>query len=150
VLTVARVAVKLGARVRRHRRVRKKVRGTAERPRLCVFRSLRGIYAQVIDDDANQGKGRTLAAAGSGDSGLLAEGAPRPNTAAAQPPQPTSSADGGRETRPLAAAGAVGRAIGERAKAAGITKVVFDRGGYLYHGRVRALAEGAREAGLEF
>jgi large subunit ribosomal protein L18 len=126
---MARVAVKLGARVRRHRRVRKKVRGSAERPRLCVFRSLRGIYAQIVDDDAEQGKGRTLAAAGSRDSGLLAEGVSR---------------------RDAAAARAVGRAIGERAKAAGITKVVFDRGGYIYHGRVKALAEGAREAGLEF
>lgn len=113
------------ARVRRHRRVRKRVTGTPERPRLCVFRGLRAIYAQVIDDLS----GRTLAAASSREAGLVAEGASRRDAAAAQ---------------------AVGRAVAERAKAAGITRVVFDRGGYLYHGRVKALAEGAREAGLEF
>jgi len=126
---VASVAVRQRPRVRRHRRVRKKVQGTAERPRLCVFRSLRGIYAQVIDDEAGEGQGRTLAQAESREPGLLAEGASR---------------------RDAAAARAVGRAIGERARAAGITRVVFDRGGCLYHGRVKALAEGAREAGLEF
>ena len=115
----------LTGRQRRHRRVRKRLRGTAQRPRLCVFRSARFIYAQIIDDDA----GRTLAAAGSHERDLLAEGSPRANAAAAN---------------------AVGKAIGERAKAAGIGQVVFDRGGYLYHGRVRAVAEGAREAGLEF
>lgn len=117
--------MQLSGRERRHRRVRKRVRGTAERPRLCVFRSQRYIYAQIIDDDS----GRTLAAAGSHERALLPEESSRSNTAAAA---------------------AVGKAIGERAKAAGITRVVFDRGGYLYHGRVRALAEGAREAGLEF
>jgi large subunit ribosomal protein L18 len=101
------------------------VRGTSERPRLCVFRSARHIYAQLVDDDA----GRTLAAVGSHERGLLPEGSSRSNAAAAT---------------------AVGRAIGERGKAAGITRVIFDRGGYLYHGRVRAVAEGAREAGLEF
>ncbi len=117
--------MKLTGRERRHRRVRKKVHGTAERPRLCVFRSARHIYAQLIDDDS----GRTLAAAGSHEKDLLAEGVSRANAAAAT---------------------AVGKLIGERAKAAGIAQVVFDRGGYIYHGRVRALAEGAREAGLEF
>lgn len=115
----------LTGRERRHRRVRKRVQGTAERPRLCVFRSARHTYAQVIDDDS----GRTLAAAGSHEKGLLPEGQSRSNAAAAA---------------------AVGKLIGERAKAAGISQVVFDRGGYIYHGRVQAVAEGAREAGLEF
>lgn len=119
----------VSARIRRHRRVRKRVHGTAERPRLCVFRSLRAIYAQVIDDEADGGRGRTLAQANSREPGLIPEGQSRRNVAAAY---------------------AVGRAIGERARALGITKVVFDRGGYKYHGRVRAVAEGAREAGLEF
>jgi large subunit ribosomal protein L18 len=101
------------------------VSGTAERPRLCVFRSTRYIYAQLIDDDA----GRTLAAADSREPGLAVEGASRSSIPAAQ---------------------AVGKVLGERAKTAGLAQVVFDRGGYLYHGRVKAVAEGAREAGLEF
>ena len=116
---------KISGRIRRHRRVRKRVRGTAERPRLCVFRSLRYIYAQVIDDEA----ARTLAAADSREPELLPNGASR---------------------RTVEAAHAVGKAIGERAAAAGVNRVVFDRSGYLYHGRVRAVAQGAREAGLEF
>ena len=116
---------KLTGRTRRHRRVRKRVRGTAERPRLCVFRSLRCLYAQVIDDDS----GRVLAAANSREPDVFGNGdSPRSTTAAH----------------------AVGRAIAERAKAAGVTKVVFDRGGYLFHGRVRAIAQGAREGGLDF
>ncbi len=109
-------------RVRVHRRLRRKLKGTAERPRLCVYRSLKQIYAQVIDDT----EGRTLASASSG-----AE---------------SGKASGGN----LAGAKAVGRLIAERAKAKGVKQVVFDRGGYLYHGRVKALAEAAREAGLEF
>jgi large subunit ribosomal protein L18 len=109
-------------RVRVHRRIRRKVKGTAQRPRLCVYRSLKQIYAQVIDDTA----GHTLAWASSG-----AE---------------DGKAGGGN----MAGAKAVGRLIAERAKAKGVEKVVFDRGGYLYHGRVKALAEAAREAGLEF
>ena len=115
----------LTGREKRHRRVRKRVRGTAERPRLCVFRSARYVYAQIVDDDA----GRTLVSAGSHERALLPEGSSRAN---------------------LGAAAAIGKVIGERAKAAGINRVVFDRGGYLYHGRVRAVAEAAREAGLEF
>src|SRR5262245_47093803 len=109
------------SRRRRHRRIRGKVAGTAERPRLCVSRSSMRIYAQVIDDD----RGHTLAAAGSHESDLrrLAKGQ---------------------------AAGAVGKLIAERARSAGVARVVFDRGGYLYHGRVKALADGAREGGLEF
>ena len=110
-------------RIRIHRRIRRKVKGSEERPRLCVFRTLKHIYAQVVDD----GQGRTLVAASSNE-----EGADR--------------ASGGN----LAGAKAVGRLIAERAKAKGIKAVVFDRGGYLYHGRVKALAEAAREAGLEF
>lgn len=112
------------ARARRHRRVRKKVSGTAERPRLAVYRSNKHISAQVIDDEA----GRTLASASTTERDLRAAG-------------PT-----GNKT----AAVAVGRLVAERARAAGITRVVFDRGGFLYHGRVAAVAEAAREAGLEF
>jgi len=116
---------RIKGRMRRHRRVRKRVHGSAERPRLCVFRSLRYIYAQLVDDVSE----RTLAAASSLESELLPAGASR---------------------RGIAAAEAVGKAIGERAKAAGIERAVFDRGGYLYHGRVRAVAEAARAAGLQF
>ncbi len=111
------------ARVRRHRRVRKKVQGTAERPRLAVFRSNNHINAQVIDDRA----GRTLAAASTQEPDLREGG--------------TSNKD---------AAVKVGQLVAERAKAAGVTKVVFDRGGFIYHGRVAALADAAREAGLQF
>jgi large subunit ribosomal protein L18 len=113
------------ARQRRHARVRRHVRGTAGRPRLAVFRSLRHIYAQVIDDHA----AHTLAAASTQDGALAA-------------------ALAGRPKRDQAAV--VGQAIAERAQAAGITTVVFDRGGYRYHGRVQALANAAREAGLTF
>ncbi len=115
------------ARQRRHLRVRKRVHGTAQRPRLCVFRSARHIYGQIIDDDA----GVTLASAGDlGDSA------------------PTASDDDGSGKQ--ASARAVGRQLAQSAKAAGITAVVFDRAGYQYHGRVRALAEAARDAGLVF
>ena len=110
------------ARIRRHKRVRKNISGTAERPRLNVYRSLNHIYAQVIDDV----KGVTLVAASSMDKGF--EG------------------NGGN----VEAAKAVGKAVAEKALAAGIKAVVFDRGRYVYHGRVAALAEGAREGGLEF
>lgn len=102
-------------------RVRKKVNGTAERPRLSVFRSSKAIYCQVIDDL----KGHTIAAASSRDSGVQA----------------------GNKTEQ---ARAVGQLIAEKAKSAGVSTVVFDRGGYLYHGRVKALADGAREGGLMF
>jgi large subunit ribosomal protein L18 len=105
---------------RRHRRVRKKVSGTAERPRLCVFRSNNHIYAQVIDDVAQH----TLAAAS--DFNLASSGA----------------------TREISAE--VGKLVAQRALEKGIAQVVFDRGGNLYHGRVKALAEAAREAGLDF
>jgi len=113
--------VKREARLRRHRRVRKNVRGTALRPRLAVFRSNRHIVAQVIDDVS----GRTLAAASSHESGI----------------------EGGAT---VVAATQVGTALAERAKAAGVDAVVFDRGGNVYHGRVAALADAAREAGLDF
>ena len=109
-------------RLKRHKRVRGKIAGTPERPRLNVFRSGTNIYAQVIDD-AN---GVTLAAASSVEKGFEGSGAN------------------------IEAAKKVGLAIAERAKAKGVSVVVFDRGGYLYHGRVKALAEGAREGGLEF
>jgi large subunit ribosomal protein L18 len=108
-----------------HRRVRRSVTGTSERPRLCVYRSLDHIYAQIIDDQ-NQ---RTLASASSVDK------------------QTRAQMKGGGN---VAAAKLVGKIIAERAKAAGIEKVVFDRGGYRYHGRVQALAGAAREAGLNF
>ena len=108
------------ARIRRHRRVRGKISGTAERPRLVVFRSNRGIFAQLVDDDA----GRTLASA-------------------------RWTALGGKPGSKTEQAHAVGKALAAEAKKAGIERVVFDRGGYLFHGRVKALAEGAREGGLE-
>ena len=112
---------RLEARLRRHRRVRRRVTGTAERPRLAVYRSNRGISAQLIDDIA----GRTLAAASHQDKTLAK------TDRAGQP-------------------AAVGKLIAERATKAGVSVVVFDRGGYLYHGRVKALADAARENGLEF
>jgi large subunit ribosomal protein L18 len=108
-------------RLKRRRRVRAKVQGTAERPRISVFRSNRGIFAQLIDDDA----GVTLAAVNWIESDL-------------------------RSLKPLEQAEKAGRLLAERAKAAGIDVAVFDRGGYQYHGRVKALAEGAREGGLTF
>ena len=111
------------ARQRRHFRLRKRVTGTPERPRLAVYRSLSHIYAQVIDDVA----GKTLAAASDLEADLR-------------------SADGKKSDL----AKRVGERVGERAKEAGVTQVVFDRGGFLYHGRVKALAEGARGAGLSF
>ena len=110
------------ARMKRHYRVRKNISGTAERPRLNVFRSLNHIYAQVIDDT----KGVTLVAASSLDKGFEGYG---------------GNVEGAK---------AVGKAVAEKALAAGIKSVVFDRGGYVYHGRVAALADGAREGGLEF
>jgi large subunit ribosomal protein L18 len=108
-------------RLRRRRRVRAKVRGTAERPRISVLRSNRGIFAQLIDDDA----GRTITAASWTEPDL-------------------------RELAPMDQARRVGELIAERAQAAGIQSAVFDRGGYQYHGRVKALADGAREGGLTF
>lgn len=113
------------ARKRRHRRIRTKISGTAERPRLNVFRSLDHIYAQVIDDVS----GTTITSASTIDKGLRAD-------------------LNGKTKKEQAAL--VGKAIAERAKAAGVSTVLFDRGGYLYHGRVQALAEGAREGGLDF
>jgi large subunit ribosomal protein L18 len=112
-------------RRRVHERVRTKVAGTPERPRLCVYRSLEHIYAQVIDDRT----GNTLVSASSLDK------------------QTKKNLKGGGN---VAAAKIIGKAIAERAKSAGISKVVFDRGGYKYHGRVKALADAAREAGLQF
>ncbi|HMK24029.1 MAG TPA: 50S ribosomal protein L18 [Terriglobales bacterium] len=115
-------AGKNATRLRVHDRIRKKLQGTAERPRLNVYRSLNHIYVQVIDDAS----GKTLVAASS------AEG------------------EGKKTGGNVAAAKEVGKAIAERAKAKGISKVVFDRGGYIYHGRVKALADAAREGGLQF
>ena len=106
-----------------HTRIRKRLRGLPERPRLSVFRSLDHIYAQIIDD----GAGRTLVAASSAEKGSKVK-------------------SGGN----IAGAKAIGKLLAERAKEKGVSKVVFDRGGYLYHGRVKALAEAAREGGLEF
>lgn len=109
------------ARLRRKRRVRGKIAGSAERPRLSVARSNRRIYAQLIDDDS----GHTMAAAGSHESEIAS-------------------------LRGVDAATAVGERIAERAKGAGVGQIVFDRGGYKYHGQVKALADAAREGGLEF
>jgi large subunit ribosomal protein L18 len=109
-------------RLRIHKRIRRRVAGTEQRPRLAVFRSLNHIYAQVIDDT----KGLTVAAAASTEKDLRGKG-------------------GNVEGAKL-----IGQKVAERAKEKGITKVVFDRGGYLYHGRIKALADAAREAGLEF
>ena len=114
---------KLEHRKRRQRRVRKKIMGTAERPRLAVFRSNKHIYVQAIDDVA----GRTLVSASTMEAGLR-----------------------GGPTATVAGAKQVGQLVGQRAKSADITAVVFDRGGFKFHGRVAAIAEGAREAGLEF
>ncbi len=116
-------AKKRALRLRRHARVRKNITGTAERPRLAVFRSARHISAQIVDDST----GRTLAQATTVEAAL--RGSPGSNQEAAA---------------------AVGRLVADRAKAAGITRVVFDRGGNRYHGRVAALADAARQAGLEF
>jgi large subunit ribosomal protein L18 len=128
-------------RVRVHSRIRQRVRGTGERPRLAVFRSLSHIYAQVIDDR----KGHTLAAASSGEK---ASGEKKSDEKKSEKP----AAEKGKTPNGGNVAGAVqvGKLIAERAKAQGVTKVVFDRGGYLYHGRVKALADAARKAGLEF
>src|SRR5215203_2835404 len=108
-------------RLKRRRRVRAKVRGSAERPRISVFRSNRGLFVQLIDDDA----GRTLASVQWTESDL-------------------------RSLKPMEQAAQAGKLLAERAKAAGVETAVFDRGGYQFHGRVKALAEGAREGGLSF
>lgn len=113
------------ARIRRHARVRKYISGTPERPRLSVFRSLTGIYAQVIDDSA----GKTLASASSIDKELRGKM---------------------KGLKKVEQARLVGEAVAERAKEAGVTSVVFDRGGFRYTGRVKALADAAREGGLQF
>ena len=115
---------KTTGRIRRHKRIRKHISGTAQRPRLVVFRSLRHIWVQVIDDTA----GHTLLNVSSNDPALRGK-------------VNGGNAEGAKE---------VGKAVAEKAKAANITEVVFDRGGYLYHGRVKALADSAREAGLKF
>jgi large subunit ribosomal protein L18 len=120
-MTMADTKAKQESRRRRHRRVRKKVFGTTERPRLAVYRSNRHIYAQLIDDGPPS---RTIAAS----SSLTVK----------------ESGD------PKAVAKAVGRSIAQQAKTAGITSVTFDRGGFMFHGRVASVAEGAREGGLEF
>lgn len=113
------------ARIRRHVRIRKKVSGSAERPRLSVYRSLNHIYVQIIDDS----RGNTLVAASTLDKDFNEEKGHKGNVSMAKK---------------------VGQLIAKRALEKGLKKVVFDRGGYVYHGRVKALAEGAREAGLEF
>ena len=115
------VLTKPAKRLKRRRRVRAKVQGTGERPRISVFRSNRGVFAQLIDDDS----GRTLAAVSWTEPDL-------------------------RGLKPIEQAQRAGAMLAERAKSAGIERAVFDRGGYRYHGRVKALADGAREAGLGF
>jgi large subunit ribosomal protein L18 len=120
---MTQVASRTGARQKRHQRIRLRLRGTPERPRLAVFRSLDHIYVQVIDDTS----GRTLAAASTLDQQVK----------------------GAKQTKTEEAA-VVGRLVAERAKTAGVERVVFDRAGFRYHGRIRSLAEAAREAGLDF
>jgi len=115
------VRTREAARLKRRRRVRAKIRGSAERPRISVFRSNRGISAQLIDDES----GRTLAAVNWTEASL-------------------------RDLKPTDQAKQAGQLLAERAKAAGVDSAIFDRGGYQYHGRVRALADGAREGGLVF
>ena len=126
-----------------HDRIRKKMQGTAERPRLNVYRSLNHIYVQVIDDL----HGKTLVSAST------AEGQ-KAKSKKAEGKKAEDQDEGKKAQRPsggnVASAKAVGTTIAERAKAQGVTKVVFDRGGYIYHGRVKALADAAREAGLKF
>lgn len=112
------------ARVKRHRRIRKKVTGTAERPRLAVFRSNKHVYAQIIDDVS----GRTLASASTVDASLRSDSL----------------------ANSVESAGKVGGLVAERAKELGVTTVVFDRGGFRFHGKIKALADGAREKGLQF
>lgn len=119
------VKQKHAARLRRHYRLRKKIRGTADRPRLAVFRSNRHLVAQVINDRT----GSTMVAASTLDPTIRSSG---------------------NKTGNVEAAKAVGTLLAERAKAAGISQVVFDRGGYIYHGRIAAVADAARQAGLEF
>jgi large subunit ribosomal protein L18 len=116
---------KVKSRIKRKRRIRKKILGTSERPRLSVFRSSRHIYAQLIDDSS----GRTMIAASTLD--------------------PSVRDQGGFDNK-IAAATHIGKLVAERALEKGIAKVVFDRNGFLYHGRVKALSDGAREAGLKF
>lgn len=118
-------SVRQSARERRHARIRKKVSGTPDRPRLAVFRSARHIYAQLIDDVG----GHTLASASTMTEGV------------AEPDKALGNIEGARR---------VGQAVAQAALKAGITAVVFDRSGYIYHGRIKALAEAAREAGLQF
>ena len=113
------------ARIKRRRRIRKRIKGTSGQPRLCVFRSAKHIYAQIIDDS----RGLTLAAASSAEAEVRQQD-PFENK--------------------LALATFIGKQVGERAQEKGIKKVVFDRNGFLYHGRVKAVSEGARESGLEF
>jgi large subunit ribosomal protein L18 len=115
------VATAPARRLKRRRRVRAKVRGNAERPRISVFRSSRGVFAQLIDDDA----GRTIASVNWTEPEL-------------------------RSMKPMEQAKRAGAVLAERAASAGVSEAVFDRGGYQYHGRIRALAEGAREGGLHF
>jgi large subunit ribosomal protein L18 len=122
---VSQIQEKRAARVRRHERVRKVVRGTTARPRLCVFKSLRHIYAQIVDDD----QGRTLVAA---------------STASKEFPRTSN------RLKKTEAAKVVGTMVADRALAAQIESVVFDRGGYPFHGRIKALATAARDRGLKF
>lgn len=122
---MGKVNIRVVSRLRRQARVRKKVRGTGLRPRLCVFRSAAHIYAQLIDDE----KGVTLAAVSTMSPDLK---------------------DSFKSLKKGEAAKALGKAIAEIAKGVGCSKVIFDRNGFLYHGRVKALSEGAREGGLEF
>ncbi|XRB18183.1 ribosomal protein L18 [Pseudoscourfieldia marina] len=129
VTTTCKTASRTDKRVKRHQRMRNKIAGTTERPRLAVFKSNEHTYAQIIDDT----QGVTLAAASTLSKGL----------------RETLSTDN-VNAKTVSAAEMVGKLVAEAGKAAGVEKVVFDRGGFLYHGRIRAVAEGAREGGLDF
>ena len=122
---MGRLELKQQTRLKRKKRIRKKINGTSERPRLCVFRSAKHIYAQVVDDS----NGRTIAAAGSVEEKIKAQ----------------SELKG-----KISIASLVGQSVGERAIKQGVQKVVFDRNGFLYHGRIKAVSDGARKAGLSF
>ncbi len=129
--------VKLAPRERKKQRIRKRIVGTDQKPRLCVFKSGRNTYAQLISDESQ----RTIAAASTLEECVM-------QRIAAVPAEGLSSE--ARSVKSVAGAMAVGLVIGERAKEKGVAKIVFDRNGFLYHGRVRAVADGARKAGMEF
>jgi large subunit ribosomal protein L18 len=136
-MAIERKKYNWSSRDKKKMRLRKKIRGTDQRPRVCVFRSEKHIYAQLISDTS----GVTLASASTRDADLVAKFGSVTDI---------GECNDSRSSKSISAAGAVGKAIAEKAAEKGITSVVFDRNGYLYHGRIKAVAEGARSAGLVF